>query len=111
MRLKDIHETAGQFVQDLAVENQRLQGNIEDLEVYLLEDSIGCNFDWKETAQGFDFWNYVDDGMTEQELKEKYPDLPWKPQTPKEIAQNILKGLSDEVLEEIRKQLETNKTK
>ena len=103
MKLKDIHKTAGQQVQDWAVENQRLQGNKEDLEANLVLKSKA--FDWNETKQGYMFWSYVEDEMTEQELQEKYPNLPWKKQTPKEIAQNILKGLSDEVLEEIRKQL------
>ena len=103
MKLKDIHKTAGQQVQDWAVENQRLQEDKEDFEIVL------CGaFDWNETKQGYMFWSYVEDEMTEQQLRERYPDLPWKPQTPKEIAQNILKGLSDEVLAEIRKELETN---
>ena len=103
MKIKDIHKTAGQQVQDLAVENQRLQGNKEDLNIHLWCDSRQYNFDWKETSQGFDFWEGVLDGMLEQQLKEKYPKI-FKPQTPQEIAQNLLKGLSDEVLEEIRKQ-------
>ena len=108
MKLKDIHKTAGKQVQDWAVENQRLQGNIEDLEANLVLKSKA--FDWNETKQGYMFWSYVEDEMTEQQLKEKYPEI-FNPQTPKEIAQNILKGLSDEVIQEIKKQLETNKTK
>lgn len=106
MKLKNIHKTAGQQVQDWAVENQRLQGGEKDLNEQIIDA-----FSWRKTKEGVSFWDDVNNGLTEQELKEKYPEVPWKPKTPKEIAQNLLKGVSDEVLEEIKKQLETNKTK
>ena len=97
MKLKDIYKTAGQQVQDLAVENTRLQGNKEKFYTEL----TGA-FNWAKTEQGKMFWASVNKGRTKQELQERHPEI-LKPQTPKEIAQNILKGLSDEVLEEIKK--------
>ena len=109
MKLKDIHKTAGQQVQDWAVENQRLQKNTENLSTDLISGVL--SFWWDLSQEGDDFWDDVNEGMTEQQLRLKYHNLHWKPQTPKEIAQNLLKGLSEDVLEEIRKQLETNKTK
>lgn len=105
MKIKDIHKTAGQQVQYMAVENQKLQGNKENLDADLIAD-----FDWRKTNQGWFFWNAVYNEITEEQLKEIYPEI-FKQQTPKEIAQNILKGLSDEVIQELKKQLETNKTK
>ena len=97
MKLKDINKTAGQQVQDWAVENQKKRLNFTDLEL-----DLPLSFDWEKTDQGGMFWASVDNGRKLQELQEKYPEIL---KTPKEIAQNLLKGLSDEVLEEIRKQL------
>ena len=97
MKIKDIHKTAGQQVQDWAVENQRLQGFEENL-----NETLTNAFIWANTKQCEMFWASVHNGRKEQELKERYPEI-LKPQTPKERAHSILKGLSEEVLEEIKK--------
>ena len=70
MKVKDIkskliRELAESYKDDSAISN-----NYEKLKSY---------FTWYETKEGADFWEDVYKGYSEQELREKYPDLEiWK---------------------------------
>ncbi|MFA5151277.1 MAG: hypothetical protein WC554_01830 [Clostridia bacterium] len=71
MKIQDLPKD----IQKLALANQAVQGNCENLLLAVGNDKKEGNFTWDATSEGYDFWEYVSQGRF-VEAREFLPKSP-----------------------------------